>query len=224
MKNRFMACVLAMAWWQTGLAEFKTALPGYHYQFPRDYFDHPDYQTEWWYYTGNITGRDGRHFGFELAFFRQGVSRDGLKTSVWDLRDIYMAHFALSDLDGGTFYHVERVNRAGPGIAGIDANRRRIWNGNWASEWNGEIQELRAFDEHFSISLVLRAQKPPVIHGENGVSQKADGPRILYASISPGSGWVGLAWRRVRRQQRVNALSPAPEGWHSGCLFRGNLR
>jgi len=26
MKSRFMACVLAMAWWQTGLAEFKTAL------------------------------------------------------------------------------------------------------------------------------------------------------------------------------------------------------
>ena len=175
MKSRVMVCALMMVWWQTGFSQFKTALPGYHYQFPRDYFDHPDYQTEWWYYTGNVTGTDGHHFGFELTFFREGVSRDLQKVSAWDVRDIYLAHFALSDLDGERFYHVERVNREGPGIAGIDANQRRIWNGNWSSEWNGERQELRAMDENFSISLVLRPQKPPVIHGENGLSQKAGG-------------------------------------------------
>jgi predicted secreted hydrolase len=31
------------------------ALPGYHFQFPRDHFNHPDFETEWWYYTGNLT-------------------------------------------------------------------------------------------------------------------------------------------------------------------------
>jgi predicted secreted hydrolase len=175
MKSRIAACLLMMAWSQAGLAQFRTALPGYHFEFPRDYFDHPDYQTEWWYYTGNITGADGRHFGFELTFFREGVSRELSKASVWDVRDLYLAHFALSDLDGGRFYHVERVNRAGPGVAGIDAQRQHIWNGNWSSQWNGERQELQAMDEHFSISLALRPQKPPVIHGENGVSQKAEG-------------------------------------------------
>ena len=225
MKSRFMACVLAMASGQTGLAEFKTALPGYHYQFPRDYFDHPDYQTEWWYYTGNITGRDGRHFGFELTFFREGVSRDGLKTSVWDVRDIYMAHFALSDLDAGRFYHVERVNRAGPGIAGIDANRQRIWNGNWSSEWNGEIQELRALDEHFSISLVLRPQKAPVIHGENGVSQKAEGSghashyfsftRLVTEGAIAVDGKTievsGLSW--MDHEFFTHQLAPDQAGW-----------
>lgn len=176
MKSRVMACLLTIAWLGTGFGEFKTALPGYHYQFPRDYFDHPDYQTEWWYYTGNITSAEGHHFGFELTFFRQGVSRDTSKTSAWDVRDIYLAHFALSDLDGGKFYHVERANRAGPGIAGIDGERQRIWNGNWYLQWQGEDQELHALDEQFSISLVLHPQKPPVIHGENGVSQKAAGP------------------------------------------------
>ena len=170
-----MAWVLIFASLEPGLAEFKSALPGYHYQFPLDYFNHPDYQTEWWYYTGNITGAEGRRFGFELTFFRQGVSRDASKTSVWDVRDIYLAHFALSDLDGGKFYHAERINRAGPGIAGIDAQRERIWNGNWCLQWHGEDQELRALDERFSISLVLHPQKPPVIHGENGISQKAEG-------------------------------------------------
>ena len=130
MKSRVVACLLMIAWLETGFGEFKTALPGYHYQFPRDYFDHPDYQTEWWYYTGNITSAEGHHFGFELTFFRQGVSRDTSKTSAWDVRDIYLAHFAFSDLDGGKFYHVERANRAGPGIAGANGERAEIWNGN----------------------------------------------------------------------------------------------
>src|SRR5579863_8515514 len=67
--------------------QYAVALPGYHYEFPRDHFDHPDYQTEWWYYTGNVTSADGRHFGFELTFFRQGVNRDATKTNSWDVRD-----------------------------------------------------------------------------------------------------------------------------------------
>src|SRR5271169_4261589 len=54
---------------------WEIALPGYHYDFPRDHFNHPSYRTEWWYYTGNLQSRDGRHFGFELTFFRQGIAR-----------------------------------------------------------------------------------------------------------------------------------------------------
>ena len=174
MRSRALALVLIFASLPPGLAEFKSALPSYSYQFPRDHFDHPEYQTEWWYYTGNIRSAEGGRFGFELTFFRQGVSRD-VSTSTWDVRDIYLAHFALSDLDGGKFYHAERINRAGPGIAGIDAQRQRIWNGNWSLVWHGEKQELSALDERFSISLALDPQKPAVIHGENGVSQKAKG-------------------------------------------------
>ena len=31
-----------------------------------------DFRTEWWYYTGNVTGAAGERFGFELVFFREG--------------------------------------------------------------------------------------------------------------------------------------------------------
>ena len=67
------------------IAQFQTALPGYHYEFPRDYFNHPDFQTEWWYYTGNVQSADGHKFGFELTFFRQGLSRDPKQNSPWNL-------------------------------------------------------------------------------------------------------------------------------------------
>src|ERR1700739_4326592 len=154
---------------------YKTAVPGYRYEFPRDYFNHPEFQTEWWYYTGNVTASDGHRFGFELTFFREGVSRDSGKQETWDLQDLYLAHLALSDLDRNGFYHTERTNRAGPGIAGIDQSQGRIWNGNWSVRWNGTDQAIEAMEERFSLALKLQPEKPPVIHGENGVSQKAAG-------------------------------------------------
>src|ERR1035437_3266918 len=102
---------------------YRLAVPGYRYQFPRDHFNHPDFQTEWWYYTGNLHTSDGHRFGFELTFFRQGVNRESRlarpasASDVWEVRDIWIAHLALSDIDGHHFFHVERLNRAGSGIA-----------------------------------------------------------------------------------------------------------
>ena len=158
-----------------GLAQFKAARPGYRYEFPRDYFHHPDYQTEWWYYTGNLQTTDGRKFGFELTFFREGVNRNPANRSTWDIRDVYLAHFAVSDLDGKKFFHTERTNRSGPGIAGADATIQKVWNGNWSVVWAEGAENLTAIADQFAISLSLHPEKPPVIHGENGVSQKSAG-------------------------------------------------
>jgi len=160
---------------QPALAQFKPALPGYHYEFPRDFFSHPEFQTEWWYYTGNLQAADGHKFGFELTFFRQGVSRDASKTSSWDVHDLYLAHFAVSDLDGKRFFHTERTNRSGPGIAGADSVQQKVWNGNWNVMWMNGQENLTAIADNFAIHLSLQSEKPPVIHGVNGVSQKSDG-------------------------------------------------
>jgi predicted secreted hydrolase len=156
-------------------AQYRSAVPGYRFEFPRDYFDHPDFQTEWWYYTGNLKSANGHRYGFELTFFRQAVSRDPAQAATWDVKDIYLTHLALSDLDGQKFYHSERMNRAGPGIAGVSASNARIWNGNWQIHWDGAEQKLQATDKQFQLDLTLHPEKPPVIHGEDGVSQKSAG-------------------------------------------------
>src|SRR6266498_3983230 len=44
------------------------------FRLPADHGPHFDYQTEWWYYTGNLTDASGRHFGYQLTFFRRGLS------------------------------------------------------------------------------------------------------------------------------------------------------
>ncbi len=140
---------------------------GYRYDFPRDHFNHPDFQTEWWYYTGNLQTPDHRRFGFELTFFRQAAQPLASETGTWLADQIYLAHLALTDIDGGRFYHTERLNRAGPGLAGADFASRTYWNGNWRVRWKSletAEQELQAVCDRFTLTLNLRPEKPLVIH------------------------------------------------------------
>jgi predicted secreted hydrolase len=171
----FVAALAATAW---GVDfPYREALPGYRYSFPRDHFEHPDFRTEWWYYTGNLRSSDGKRFGFELVFFRQGQRRGepSENRSVWRIDDAYLAHLALTDMDGRHFYSDERLNRAGPGVAGASFEKRRVWNGNWSAQWSSDRQTLTATSEEFQFHLQLEPVKPLVIHGSEGVSQKAEG-------------------------------------------------
>jgi predicted secreted hydrolase len=202
MRSRLACLAGALFLLQPLMGQYRTAIPGYRFKFPRDHFSHPDFQTEWWYYTGNVKSTGGHKFGFELTFFRHAVSRDPAKTATWDMRDLYLAHLALSDLDDRKFFHTERTNRSGPGIAGVSESRARIWNGNWQIQWDGSDQKLQAIDQRFELHLTLHSTKPLVIHGENGVSQKAEGPgrASLYISLTrlETSGTIDLGGRKFK--------------------------
>jgi predicted secreted hydrolase len=183
-------------------ATFIKALPGYRYQFPQDHFSHPDFQTEWWYYTGNLSTRDQRVFGFELTFFRQALQPTIERRSIWSTRDAYMAHLALTDVQGKQFLHAERLNRPGPGLAGVDSSAERIWNGNWQVNLTPTVHRLSAVDERFALRLDMRPAKPPVTHGEQGVSQKGPLPGqashyISFPRLSV-AGEVSLQGQRHR--------------------------
>ncbi len=225
MKNsaRYFFIWLALA--VCAAAQYKQALPGFQYEFPRDHFSHPDYRTEWWYYTGNLKSADGHRFGFELTFFRQGTSREPLRNVDWGVQDLYLAHFAISDLGPQKFYYTERVNRAGPGIAGISQQAERVWNGNWQAQWVNGVQQLQAIADDFSIRLTLRSDKPPVIHGRNGVSQKGAGAGhashyiSLTRLITTGAVEVGgtsydvqgTSW--MDHEFSTDSLAPDEVGW-----------
>ena len=159
-------------------------VPGYAFRFPRDHFGHPAFESEWWYYTGNLFTASGRHFGFELTFFRRARDLagriDAAQPSAWDLDQVYLAHFTIADTDNQRFVIHERLNRAGPGIAGADAEARRVWNGNWSVEWRpGDEtrppQVLTAMSPDAALRLVLEPRKPVVVHGRDGVSRKVAG-------------------------------------------------
>jgi predicted secreted hydrolase len=204
---------------------YREALPGYRFEFPRDHFEHPDFKTEWWYYTGNVWSKAGHRFGFELVFFRVGERSGGGNPSAWRVDDIYLGNAALTDIDGRHFSYAERPNRAGPGIAGASFAEQRIWNGNWSALWKGERQTLAAVTPEFSFHLECSPKKPFVIHGENGVSQKSEGvghashyvsfPLLAVTgtvrSASQDFDVSGQAW--MDHEWFTHELQPGQIGW-----------
>lgn len=102
--------------------------------FPADHGPHDDFQTEWWYYTGNLTAETGEHFGFQLTFFRRALvppaQRAG-RGSAWGADQVYMAHLALTDVNGGRHYAFERLARGAAGLAGAQAEPFRVWLEGW---------------------------------------------------------------------------------------------
>lgn len=212
-----------LALWAAG-PPYRLAVPGYHYQFPHDHFAHPGFRTEWWYYTGNLRASNGHHYGFELVFFRQGERRETSRSpSVWHVDDLYLAHLALTDIDGQQFRYYKRLNRAGPGVAGISFEQGRIWNANWQAQWDKSYrtQTLSAIAEGIRFTLRLESSTPPVIHGENGVSQKGAGvghasyyvsfPLLTVEGTLNGVNVSGTAW--MDHEWFTSELAPNEAGW-----------
>jgi predicted secreted hydrolase len=204
--------------------EYREAVPGYRFEFPRDHFEHPDFRTEWWYYTGNVAARGGHRYGFELVFFRQGQRRGPSDNpSTWRVDDVYLAHLALTDIDGRGFRSFQRLNRAGPGLAGASFEQRRVWNGNWQAKWDraSDAQTLSAVAAGVRLTLRLTPRKPPVIHGRDGVSQKAAGAgkashyvsftRLAVEGTLNGAPATGTAW--MDHEWFTHQLEPGQRGW-----------
>ena len=161
--------------------DWKQALPGYQFDFSRDHASHPEHKIEWWYYTGNLAAKDGHRFGYQLTFFRVGVDKQPQNPSRWAVRDLFMAHLAVTDIDGKQFKYAEKLNRAGIGWAGADTNAYRVWNEDWEAKHDEAKRTLlKAFDGDLGIELAMEPGKAPTIHGADGVSQK--GTQIGNAS------------------------------------------
>lgn len=158
--------------------EFRAALPGYQFRFPHDHGTHDDFQTEWWYYTGHLRADNGKTFGFQLTFFRRAADPTAAarNPSRWAIRHLYLAHFALTEEGDRRFRFFEKISRAGIGKAGAEAGRLAVWIDAWRAEAEGDAHILQAQAEGVALRLRLTPEKPPVIHGADGISRKGDRP------------------------------------------------
>ena len=205
---------------------FKKALEVQSFNFPEDSGPHPGYQTEWWYYTGNLRDSSGRRFGYQLTFFRRALSPDSAdRQSGWAAEQVYFAHFTVSDIENNKFYTAERWSRAALGLAGAQADPHRVWVEDWSSGKDGDGLKLIASENDFSIDLRLEPQKPVVLHGDRGLSQKGGEPgsASYYYSVTrlktEGSLTVdgrefkleGLSW--LDREWSTSALGEDIQGW-----------
>ncbi len=156
---------------------FKRADPATELRFPDDFGAHDNYRTEWWYYTGNLFAESGRHFGYQLTFFRQALScGEPLDTNGWQTRQIFFAHFALTDTQSNKFHSFDRMNRESLMIAGAQAVPFRVWIDDWETRENANSVSLSARQDGVHLALKLTASKPILLQGRNGFSPKGQDP------------------------------------------------
>ncbi|MBI2986039.1 MAG: carotenoid 1,2-hydratase [Deltaproteobacteria bacterium] len=152
-------------------------MPGRTISFPRDHFSHPDFKTEWWYYTGHLETEGGKKYGYQVTFFRFGL-RDRQKQEKDKaplFTELYLAHFALSDKQEKKFLFRERANRGYRDKAGAAVDRYLVWNEEWKIEGSRQSHIMEIKDRDVALKLYLTPLKPPVLHGDRGLSQKGEG-------------------------------------------------
>jgi len=206
---------------------FARAIQPRKFVFPDDHGPHPHFKTEWWYYTGNLFSKSDRRFGYQLTFFRSALTPEAhQRNSNWATNQIYMAHFALTDVDAQRFYHFERFSRDSLGLAGAQANPFKVWLENWSAEARqGEPLPMRlsANQETVAIELNLESAKPIVFQGENGLSQKSamPGNASYYYSMTrmPTSGKINIAGESFQ----VSGTSWLDREWSTSALGEGQV-
>jgi predicted secreted hydrolase len=215
---------------ETG-AGFAQATAPRPFVFPADHGSHPEFRTEWWYFTGNLATQKGRHFGFELTFFRYALAPDDVEgaRSAWRARQVWMAHFAVTDTEGGRFIARERLTREALDLAGASAEPLRVWVKDWSAAGSSTQDELAlqlsAQDDAIGLDLALTATVPHVPQGEGGLDPKGGGtgnashyysvPRLAAegALVVEGERFdvAGLAW--LDREWSTSSLDAGTEGW-----------
>ena len=211
---------------------FARALAPMQFQFPLDHGPHNDFATEWWYYTGNLTGEDGGAYGFQLTFFRSALAPgDTNRTSDFAAQQIYMAHFAVTSAPAGRHLSFDRFSRGAGGVAGATgAPRYQVWLDDWLAFETGPGQMcLQAAVEAeigpVSIDLTLTETRPPLLHGDAGFSRKgpeAGNANYYYSLVRmEATGNIvfggtkidvsGLSW--MDHEFGTSALSGDAVGW-----------
>jgi predicted secreted hydrolase len=206
---------------------YAKALAPRDFHFPADHGPHPEFRTEWWYYTGNLATAEGRRLGFQLTFFRSALAPAAPeRASAWATRQAWLAHFTVSDVDGKTFHSFERWSRGAAGLAGAQAQPFRVWVKDWTAEGAPVFpMRLRAAEGGVAIDLLLQEGKPPVLQGERGLSRKGTEPgdASYYYSLTrmPTAGTVrideqsfpvtGASW--MDREWSTSSLGRNQVGW-----------
>ncbi len=214
-------------------ADYKTVTGPCGLEFPQDHGPHPDYRTEWWYWTGNLASATDQRFGFQLTFFRSRITVPGSREpepdprSAWRSDQIYMAHAALTDISEKRYFFHEEIARQALNMAGATrtSDGVRIFLKQWSAQIGESKHHLNASTNDFAIDLHLTPRKPIVLHGDDGYSRKGEAREraSCYYSFTrlqaEGKVRMGKTWMPVSGESWMDQefstalLEPGLSGW-----------
>ncbi len=227
---------------------FKQVLEPRQFHFPQDHLAHQAYKTEWWYFTGNLAEDDlekndlkknkrKAKFSYQFTLFRFALRPDRVilenassPGSQWHTNNIYMAHVALTDIQQQQVHQQERFSRDGLKLAGAEIKEDGVVQF-WLNDW--QVKSLQAHqlfplqldinNDQFALNLQLDVDKPMVLQGNHGLSQKNSKNASYYYSYtrlkSEGNIRInknlyqvsGKSW--FDREWSTSSLSDDQTGW-----------
>lgn len=217
---------------ETSSKGFLKALDQRKFIFPQDHGVHKGFQTQWWYFTGNLSTVSGRRFGYQFTIFRSQLNplEKPLKSS-FSSNAVFMVHFTVTDIKENRFYFFEKFARENENNAFV---KNMPFNANidgWQLVENDDdftkLENLRltAGEDNISLDLNLKFLKPFVLQGNNGLSIKGSGKgnaSYYYSETRIESKGVikignesfdisGFSW--LDREWSTSALSDDQTGW-----------
>ena len=156
------------------------------FHFPQDHGPHEEFRNEWWYLTSILRTPEGRLFGTQFTIFRQALTPSNKRENPWQTGQIYLAHFAVSDIQSKEHHSFERMARGHKRIAGAIAQPFRLYMDDWVLKSVGEQFDplvLQMREQGFEVNLELSLTKPIVLHGNQGLSRKGPENATYYYSI-----------------------------------------
>ena len=193
------------------------------FDFPADHGPHPEYRSEWWYFTGNLTDPEEDAYGFQLTFFRFRLAAKAVeRRSAWAAEQVYMAHFAVTDVAARRFHAFERFSRGALGLAGAEAAPFRVWLEDWSASGRGDAGDfavrLRAGEAGVGIDVAFGPGEGPVLHGDGGYSRKSAAPgNASYYYSYPRMPVSGRLWT-PRGEFEVSGEGWLDREWSSSAL------
>ena len=155
------------------------ALPLHTLTFPRDRGAHPDFRTEWWYITGQVSAGK-RVFGFQLTFFRSRIDSTQSMTSQFAAKQLLFAHAAITDVDGKKLWHDQRIARDGFGVALASEADMKLKLRDWSLQSQGPRYSAQLSATDFDMTLQFEETQAVLLQGQQGLSRK--GPQASQAS------------------------------------------
>jgi len=207
----------------TGFARAESVRP---FEFPSDHGPHERYRSEWWYLTVNVRDAAGAAFGVQFTAFRQATTPAPLDDGPWAPTQLYLAHFAVSDVSARRHRAAERLTRGHPALAGAQADPFAVWVDGWtlhAPDGDFANLQLDAATANMAVQLQLTPLKPPVTHGDRGLSPKGPGQASYYYSFTRlavrgvieldgrSHSVTGLGW--FDREWSTSLLAEDQVGW-----------
>ena len=208
---------------------FARARPDVPVRLPADQAAHPEYQTEWWYFTGNLASPNNtaEQWGYQFTIFRRALTpSETERPSAWGSNQVYLAHLAITDGARGVHVATERFSRGGAGLAGAQAQPFRVWleDGEVKEEAPGQWR-LHTSHDGYALDLTLEPGKPAIVHGQDGYSQKGSDPgnashyysftRLQTTGTLTRDGQAipveGLSW--MDHEWSTSALEAGQIGW-----------